>query len=128
MTRIPDNDRDLMEKAIYYPMVIKVLMRDLIVVKNAPFKIQSPYLMMIEETLKTVQKELSEVKREMKKQGYRVAEVGRDQDFTTFLFVYKGFEEYHNYFNPRLRNKVEELLRYYFYERYQSNLYKKEIR
>jgi len=128
VTRIPDEDRDLMEKAIYYPMVVKVLMKDLGIVKQTPFKIQGPYLTMIEETLRTVQRELSDVKREMKKHGFRVSEVSRDQDFTTFLFIYKGYEEYHNYFNPRLRNKVEELLRYFFYERFQPKNYTREIK
>ncbi len=32
MTRIPENDRDMMEKAIYLPMVLIILNRDLTII------------------------------------------------------------------------------------------------
>lgn len=43
----------------------------------------------------------------------KVHQISHDETFTLFSFQYKGFEEQHNYFNPRLRNKCEELLTYY---------------
>lgn len=118
MTRIPSESRDLMEKAIYFPMLIKVMERDLYIVSRSSFKLPNPYKQWIERTIGEVHMELSEVKREMKKQGMKVQEISRDETFTTFLFVYKGYEEHHNYFNPRLRNKVEELLAYYLFGRF----------
>ena len=118
MTKIPFDTRDLMEKAIYYPMVIKVLERDLYVVEKSPFKLRKPYQEWIEKTMQAVQKELFFVKREMKKEGLKVEEVKRDDTFTTYLFIYKGYEEYHNYFNPRLRNRVEELLAHFLFKRF----------
>lgn len=113
MTRIPEDDRDIMEKAIYLPMVLIVLNRDLSVVENAPFKLKKPYLDLIEEAMKDVQKELSEVKQYLKKNNLQVIETKRDDAFTMFLFIYKGYEENHNYFNPRIRNKVQELMEAY---------------
>ena len=121
MTRIPSESRDLLEKAIYYPMLIKVLERDLQVVNNSPFKLKNPYKTLIEKTLSTVHQQLYEVKRELKRQGMKVQEVKRDETFTTFLFPYKGYEEYHSYFNPRLRNYVEELLSYYLFKRFEDD-------
>ncbi|MCU9594952.1 hypothetical protein OEV82_10930 [Caldibacillus thermolactis] len=121
MTRIPSESRDLLEKAIYYPMLIKVLERDLQVVNNSPFKLKNPYKTLIEKTLSTVHQQLYEVKRELKRQGMKVQEVKRDETFTTFLFLYKGYEEYHSYFNPRLRNYVEELLSYYLFKRFEDD-------
>lgn len=121
MTRIPSESRDLLEKAIYYPMLIKVLERDLQVVNNSPFKLKNPYKTLIEKTLSTVYQQLYEVKRELKRQGMKVQEVKRDETFTTFLFLYKGYEEYHSYFNPRLRNYVEELLSYYLFKRFEDD-------
>lgn len=118
MTKIPFDTRDLMEKAIYYPMVIKVLEKDLYVVEKSPFKLRKPYQEWIEKTMQTVEKELFLVKREMKKEGLKVEEVKRDDTFTTYLFIYKGYEEYHNYFNPRLRNRVEELLAHFLFKRF----------
>jgi hypothetical protein len=40
MTRIPDDERDIMEKAIYLPMVLIVLNRDIAVIENSPFKLK----------------------------------------------------------------------------------------
>ncbi|MGM0971711.1 MAG: hypothetical protein ACQEW2_02510 [Bacillota bacterium] len=113
MTRIPDEDRNIMEQAIYLPMVLTVLNRDSIVINKSPFKLKQPYLDLVEETMKVIQSELSEVKRYMNKNQLKVQEIKRDEAFTMFMFLYKGYEEHHNYFNPRIRNKVQELMTYY---------------
>ncbi|MBB6443491.1 hypothetical protein [Bacillus benzoevorans] len=118
MTRIPENDRDLMEKAIYLPMVLTILNRDLTVIHKSPFKLKQPYLDLIEEMMKVIQKELKDVKQYMWKEKLKVQQVSHDDAFTGFLFFYKGYEEQHNYFNPRIRNKVQELLSFYMYKRY----------
>ena len=47
MTRIPAEERDIMEKAIYLPMVLTVLARDLQVVKASPFKLKQPYICLL---------------------------------------------------------------------------------
>jgi hypothetical protein len=113
MTRISEDERDIMEKAIYLPMVLIILNRDLAVVTNSPFKLKKPYLNLIEETMKEIQQELAEVKQYMKKNKLQVIETKRDDAFTMYMFIYKGYEENHNYFNPRIRNKVQELLEIY---------------
>ncbi|WP_394583202.1 hypothetical protein [Cytobacillus firmus] len=113
MTRIPEEDRNIMEQAIYLPMVLTVLSRDSIVINKSPFKLKQPYLDLVEETMKVIQSELSEVKRYMNKNQLKVQEIKRDEAFTMFMFLYKGYEEHHNYFNPRIRNKVQELMIYY---------------
>ncbi len=114
MTRIPEEDRNIMEKAIYLPMVLIILNRDLAVVERSPFKLKKPYLELIERTMKNIQKELAEVKKYMKKNKLQVSETKRDEAFTMYVFMYKGYEENHNYFNPRIRNKVQELMESYF--------------
>ncbi len=120
MTRIPENDRDLMEKAIYLPMVLTILNRDLSVVHKSPFKLKQPYLDLVEETMKVIQKELKNVKQYMSKEKLNVQQISHDDAFTGFLFYYKGYEEQHNYFNPRIRNKVQELLSFYLFKRYKT--------
>ncbi|CEG26031.1 hypothetical protein [Bacillus sp. B-jedd] len=121
MTRIPEKDRDIMEQAIYLPMVLTVLNRDLAVIERSPFKLRKPYQELVEETMKIVQKELAGAKSYMKLNQLKVMETKRDDAFTMFLFLYKGYEEYHNYFNPRIRNKVQELMEYYFLGRHQPH-------
>ncbi|PLR78898.1 hypothetical protein CU633_03655 [Bacillus sp. V3-13] len=118
MTRIPEQDRNVMEQAIYLPMVLTVLNRDLDVVGKSPFKLKDPYKHLIEETMKNIQKELYEVKRYMNKNKLKVQQVNRDDAFTMYLFLYKGYEEHHSYFNPRIRNKVQELMEFYLFKRH----------
>lgn len=125
MTRIPTESRDLLEKAIYYPMLIKVLERDLQAIDAGVFKLPKPYRFWIEKALEAVHGELYAVKRQLKEQGMKVEKVGGDQLFTTYLFVFRGYTEFHNYFNPRLRNKVEELLAYFLYGRF-AGIHSKE--
>jgi hypothetical protein len=100
------------------PMVLIVLNRDLSVVENSPFKLKKPYLELIEETMKAVQKELSKVKSYLKKNNLKVEQVKSDDAFTMYLFIYQGYEEHHNYFNPRIRNKVQELMVHYLFKRF----------
>ncbi len=120
MTRIPENDRDIMEKAIYLPMVLIILNRDVAVVNNSPFKLKIPYLNLIEDTMKEIQRELAEVNQYMKKNKLQVIETKRDDAFTMYMFMYKGYEENHNYFNPRIRNKVQELMEAYLLKKHRS--------
>jgi uncharacterized secreted protein with C-terminal beta-propeller domain len=74
--------------------------------------------------MKVIQKELSAVKLYMSKNKLKVQQLKRDEAFTMFLFLYKGYEEQHNYFNPRIRNKVQELMDYYLYKRHMSSYIK----
>lgn len=122
MTRIPEKDRDMIELAIYLPMVLTVLNRDLTIIETSSFKLKKPYIEWIQKTMLLIQKELSEVKRFLRENRIQVNQMKSDEAFTLFLFLYKGYEEYHNYFNPRIRNKVEELMKYYLYERLEEDL------
>lgn len=113
LTKIPEHDRDMIEQAIYLPMLLTVLNRDLTIVEKSPFKLKKPYKDLIKKTTITIQKELAEVKRYLKQNNIQVQRVKSDDLFTMYLFLYKGYEEYHNYFNPRLRNQTEKLLHFY---------------
>ncbi|MBU5211819.1 hypothetical protein [Heyndrickxia oleronia] len=117
MTKIPEKDHHIIEQAIYLPMLLTILNRDLKIIENSPFKLKKPYLEWIEETMKSIQKELSSIKRYMKQHQIKVEKLKSDDTFTMYLFLYKGYEEHHNYFNPRLRNRSEELLRYYLFQK-----------
>jgi len=113
MSNIPSSIRDLIEQSIYLPMTITVFNRDLAVVENSPFKLKQPYVHLIEKALKLAQNDLSKTKRELRKQNIKVLQLKRDEAFTLYRFYYNGYEEEHNYFNPRIRNKVTELLEHY---------------
>lgn len=113
MTRIPNNDRTIVEKAIYLPMIITILNQDLSIIENSNFKLKKPYQDLIRETLQLVQQDLKETQKYLQKEKISVDKIQSDHTFTMYRFIYKGYEEHHNYFNPRLRNKTEEVLRGY---------------
>ncbi|MDX8361286.1 MULTISPECIES: hypothetical protein [Bacillaceae] len=110
MTRIPNEERAMMELAIYLPMLLIVLNKDLATIQQSNFKLKKPYVTIIEQSMKQIQIDLRRIKKEMYKNDLKVCEVNRDEAFTDFLFIYKGYEERHNYFNPRIRNKVQDLM------------------
>lgn len=117
MTKIPAEDRERFEHAFYLPMLLTILERDRLIVEKSHFKLNKPYLELIEDTMKAVQQDLSSVKMYMREKGMKVIKLQSDDAFTLYLFIYKGYEEKHNYFNPRIRNHVENLLRFYLMER-----------
>ncbi|GIN88716.1 hypothetical protein J6TS2_51020 [Heyndrickxia sporothermodurans] len=120
MRHIPDKDKSVIQKAIYLPMVLTVLDRDLKVFNNSDVKLKTPYTEWIEETMIVIQKELSEVKRYMKQQKIKVEKGKTEENFTKYYVVYKGYDEHQKYFNPWLRNRSEEIMKYYLYRRFHS--------
>ena len=115
MTRIPSDVRDTIEKAIYLPMTISILNRDIAIVQQSPFKLKDPYLRLIEQALKLAQRDLHDVKNDLRRRKVKIHEVSRDEAFTMYCFIYEGYEEEHNYFNPRIRNQVAALLEHYLF-------------
>jgi hypothetical protein len=113
MTRIPEEDREILEQSLFLPMALTVFQRDLTIIERAPFKLKQPYLRCIEESMNHIQRDLAIIKHEMKKKKMKAQQVKHDDTFTSFLFVYKGYEEQHNYFNPRIRNYVQSVMEKY---------------
>jgi hypothetical protein len=113
MTRIPDDDRDILEQFLFLPMALTIFQRDLSIIEQAPFKLKQPYIRCIEESMNHVQRDLAILKHEMRKKKMKAQQLKRDDTFTSFLFVYKGYEEHHNYFNPRIRNNVQSIMEKY---------------
>lgn len=113
MTRIPELDRDTLESAIYLPMLLTILERDRLIFEQINVKIKEPYLNLIENTIKAVQADHKVIRDKMRKENMKVWEVARDKAFTSYAFLYKGYEEHHNYFNPAIRNRVAALMERY---------------
>ncbi|WP_078548295.1 hypothetical protein [Litchfieldia alkalitelluris] len=113
MTRISEENRNLFEQSIFLPMVLTILNRDLEIFNTAGFKLKKPYIHLIDETMNRVQKDLFLIKQKMKENKMKSVQLERDEAFTLFLFILDGWEEKHNYFNPRIRSEVSRLLEIY---------------
>ncbi|SFX40247.1 hypothetical protein SAMN04487921_1053 [Bacillus altitudinis] len=115
MTRLSSVQLQMMEQAIFLPMVISILNRDLTYLKkHQTFKLNEPYIQLVTSSLKEAQKALYQLKQQLHKEKMNVQQIEHDEGFTTYLFLINGYEEKHKYFNPRIRHRVEEMLTHYF--------------
>ncbi|NLP50027.1 hypothetical protein [Bacillus sp. RO1] len=110
MTRLSKEQINLFEQAIYLPLLLIVLERDTSVIKDSGIKLKEPYLTLIDQVMRKIQLQLKQIKADMKQQHMRLHKLKQDESFTMYAFLFNGYEEHHNYFNPRIRNKVNELL------------------
>ncbi|MDO8224375.1 hypothetical protein [Bacillus cabrialesii] len=106
---------DFIERALFLPMAITILNRDLAGIDQSTLKLKQPYKQLISESLKIAQKDLMEVRKELRKRKIVIHEAERDEAFTLYVFVIDGYEEKHRYFNPRIREQVSELLTLYLF-------------
>ena len=113
MPLIPEEAIPYFEKMIYLPMVFTILEKDRIIIEKAPFKLNRPYLSLVDEAVKQVQKELKDTHVYMRRHSMKVIRGEGDDMFTEYVFFHGGYEEHRRYLNVRLRNRVEELLSMY---------------
>lgn len=113
MTRLSKEQIHLFEQAIYLPLLLIVLERDTAIIRESTLKLKEPYLTLIDEVMKKVQLQLKQVKLDMKQQQMKLHKLKQDEAFTMYAFLFNGYEEHHNYFNPRIRNKINDLLHFY---------------
>lgn len=113
MTRLSKEQINLFEQAIYLPLLLIVLERDTSIIKDSGIKLKEPYLTLIDQVMRKIQLQLKQIKTDMKQQQMKLHKLKQDESFTMYAFLFNGYEEHHNYFNPRIRNKVNELLMHY---------------
>ncbi|MGM0838683.1 MAG: hypothetical protein ACQEV7_21315 [Bacillota bacterium] len=125
MTRLSKEQIHLFEQAIYLPLLLIVLERDTAIIRESTLKLKEPYLTLIDEVMKKVQLKLKQVKMDMKQQKMKLHKLKQDEAFTMYAFLFNGYEEHHNYFNPRIRNKINDLLHLYLVNKEQRLLNEK---
>lgn len=94
-------------------MVIIILERDREEFEKGEFKLNRPYINIIEQAIKAVQKDLKETKLYLREKNLRIIKGKRDESCTDYTFFYGGYEQHRRYLNVRLRNRAEELLEMY---------------
>ncbi|PUB05902.1 hypothetical protein [Paenisporosarcina sp. OV554] len=113
MALIPAESLPYFENMIYLPMVIIILERDREEFGKGAFKLKRPYINIIEQSIKAVQKDLKETKFYLRQNNMRIIKGDRDDTCTNYAFYYGGYEQQRRYLNVRLRNRTEELLEMY---------------
>ncbi|MET3576699.1 hypothetical protein ACFFIY_07335 [Bhargavaea ullalensis] len=113
MPLIPSEALPHFENLIYLPMLLIILERDKKAFETGPFKLKRPYLAMVAEAEKLVQKDLKESRLYMRRRSMKLIKGDRDDLFTEYVFIHEGYEDRRRYLNVRLRNRSEELLGVY---------------
>ncbi|ELK45253.1 hypothetical protein QRD89_05510 [Halobacillus sp. ACCC02827] len=110
MRYLKQQELDLASRYLFLSMAITVIRQDRKHVEQGKFKIKEPYMEMLGKMEVEARKERKELRKQMDQRNLQVVESGRNDSFTSFLFLAHGYEEKRNYFNPAIRKKVENIL------------------
>ena len=114
MPSIPNESIPHYENAIYLPMLIKILEKDLLTIEVSQIKLKRPYTKIIDQAIKNVQTESKKSHIYLKRNNMQLVKKGTDKEFTEYAFYNGGYEDHRRYSNIRLRNRTEELMNEYF--------------
>ena len=114
MPAIPNESIPHFENAIYLPMLIKILEKDLLTIEVSQIKLKRPYTKMIDQATKSAQVELKKSNIYLKRNNMQLVKKGSDKEFTEYTFINMAHEDHRRYSNIRLRNRTEELMSEYF--------------
>lgn len=110
MPAIPNEAYRYLEDSIYLPMLIKVLEKDLELVTNLPFKLNRPYIAIVESALQKVKADLKQSDIYQKRHNMKVIRESVTLEHSNYVFIHVGIEERKTYSNQSLRERSEELL------------------
>lgn len=99
---IPEEALPHFENLIYLPMLLTVLSKDRQAFDNGICKFNEPYIKLIDKALAHVQGDLKQL---IKGESEGI--------FTTYIFVYSGYDNQPRYLNVRLKNRTVELMELY---------------
>lgn len=113
MPLIPSEALPYLENEIYLPMIMTILERDRRLIEQVPFKLKTPYLNLLDDTMNSVTADLRVTASYLRRRKMKVIRRSTDELFTEYVFLHGGYEDSRRYLNVRLRNRTEELLNQY---------------
>ncbi|MBP3038050.1 hypothetical protein J9303_00825 [Bacillaceae bacterium Marseille-Q3522] len=113
MDPFSEENMDIFCKSIYLPMLLTLFERDKKTFERSGVKLPEAYVNTIEIVMKAIQKDLREIKSHMYKNQMKVHFVGRDDNFSHYIFYHGRREEDHHFWHSRMRNACMELMKEY---------------
>lgn len=110
---IPNEALPYFENQIYLPMMLTILSKDRVTIEKSSFKLPDPYLKLIDRAIHAVQMEMKETSDYLRINKMKLIKGETEDTFTTYIFIYGGYEDSRRYLNVRLKNRTEELLELY---------------
>lgn len=110
---IPEDALPHYENLIYLPMLLTILSKDRLIFENGAYKFKEPYIKLIEKALKNVQADLKVSSDYLRQKHMKLIKGDTEGIFTTYIFIYSGYEDQRRYLNARLKNRTAELMELY---------------
>ncbi|QGH35118.1 hypothetical protein GI584_14165 [Gracilibacillus salitolerans] len=111
MRYITDEEFKIASSYLFLSMAIEVIQKDLHTLRNnSIFKINEPYIKMLESVEKKAIEERREFKQQMHMNKLSVLLTDKSDQFTEYTYYSKRKEEKRRYFNPAIRKKVLVIL------------------
>lgn len=110
MRYLNEEELNIASRYLFLSMAIIVIEKDIQHVEKGPFKIKEPYLKLLYKMDSIAKNERRQLRKKMHDQNIKVVLKDKDDTFSTYLFLARGYEEEKRYFNPIIRKRVEDLL------------------
>ncbi|MBO1515655.1 hypothetical protein [Metabacillus bambusae] len=112
---ISKDQEELIHNFIVRTYLINVLESDLKTIERANFKLNEPYIKLVEHILKKIRIEIRDMKAEMKKLEMKVEEPFLDNvEFWQYDFYVRGYHGFKRYWDYALKMHCTKLLDMYF--------------
>ncbi|WP_027963889.1 hypothetical protein [Halalkalibacillus halophilus] len=110
MQYLTDEEGQTASRFLFLSMAIVVLEKDIQQIESGPFKIKEPYLELLRRMIHQARTERRHLRKRMDNQKMDVVFTQKNETFSTYIFIARGYEEERRYFNPAIRKKVEHIL------------------
>ncbi len=109
MRYLTEEEFKITSRFLFLSMAIVVLQKDLQHIENGAFKIKEPYIKLLRHMDSLAKNERKNLRSQMRKGKLDVVFIQKNDTFSTYLFIARGYEEERRYFNPAVRKKVENI-------------------
>ncbi|MFV8830137.1 hypothetical protein [Alkalihalobacterium sp. APHAB7] len=117
MFHLTQEDQNVIQEAIYYPLVRKVMEHDLKKLTQAGLKFSEPYTLFVESRIHDIGKEISRVNRELKNKGIRIEDRGTVKDHSVgwcvYVIHYQGYSKEMKILDRVIKNTVGDFMMNY---------------
>lgn len=103
-------DNVYFENKLYFPLLIKILEKDLINIEQFPFKLRRPYIFKLESALKYLREDLKRTDIYLTRHNMKFIKGMSNEEYTEYTFISSGHEEHLKYSSSQLKEKTEELM------------------
>jgi hypothetical protein len=115
LTGITEEDKNIVLESVLNQLLIEMVERDTIAIRQSKVKLKEPYLDLLEQVLSNAiqkRKELNDKKRTL---GIKVMDKKDiNEDFVEYPYLVRGYNSQMNLFRSAIRNYVRDRLKTHF--------------